>query len=198
MGRMKEHAMDLAREWYHDKRALKDRLKGESAETQAWTLRELGFVKNYFDSDGYALHEPIKEPKLSDKAFIGGEGIPRTLYKLCRQCLWDFNSVLGMSFSLRDDEYRLRSETCPKLEFSIQDYEDSRPVSELERCSCGNWLWDRAGHDILLEQVASGEMSVEVATAWINRNLSLELDTRSYNADFINHAIINWDARWLG
>jgi hypothetical protein len=196
MGKMKELAMDLANEWYHDKRALKERLKNETPRDQAWTLSQLGGVKNYFDSEGYALHEPIKEPTLSDKAFIGGEGIPRTLYKLCRQCLWDFNSVLGMSFSYRDNSYRLRSETCPELEFTIQDDEESCPVDELQRCSCGNWMWDRAGHDILLEEVARGEMSVAVATAWINRNLSWNLDTRAYNEDFINTAIINWETRW--
>lgn len=197
MGFMKELGTELAHEYYHDKKALKERLKNETVKDQAWLLSQLGAIKNYWNKDGYYLDKPQTELKLSDKAFIGGEGVPKTLYKICRQCLWDFNSLLGMSFGLKDGEYQLRSETCPELRITFQNNEDSCPLDELQRCSCGSWFWDRAGHDTLLEEVARGEMSVEVATAWINRNLSYELDTRSYNADFINHAIIDWETRWL-
>jgi hypothetical protein len=47
-----------------------------------------------------------------------------------------------------------------------------------------------------MDYVAKGEISPEVATAWINRNLSHNLDTRAYNRDFIESAIANWEQRW--
>ena len=196
MGFMKKLGTELAHEYYHDKKALKERLKNETVKEQAWLLSQLGAIKNYWDKDGYYLDKPQTKLKLSDKAFIGGEGIPRTLYKLCRQCLWDFNSLLGLRWTGSDGSGQLRSEICPALKITFQDNEESCPVDELQRCSCGNWLWDRAGHDILLEEVARGEMSVAVATAWINRSFSWNLDTRAYNEDFINTAIINWETRW--
>lgn len=196
MGAMKELATELALEYHNDKRALKERLKSQSLKDQAWMLSQLGATKNYWDSEGYALHKPKTVQELSDKAFIGGEGIPKFGYKICRQCLWDFNSLLGLSYQYSDGSYRLRSETLPDLVITFQDNDNSRPVDDLERCSCGNWMWDRAGHDLVVEAVARGDMSAEVATAWLNRNFSYELDTRAFNADFIDFAIRDWEARW--
>ena len=103
-----------------------------------------------------------------------------------------------MSFGKVGDDYRLKSETLPDLEFTIQDNSESCPTDEPQACACDNWMWDRVGHDSLLKVVARGWMTVDVATAWINRNLSYNLDTRAYNEDFIDSAVIEWESRWQG
>ena len=199
MGAMKELAMDLAVEYHTNKRALRQRLlETESLKDVAWHLSQLPATKNYWEADGTALAESKQESKLSNKVFIGGEGIPSRLYKICRECLWDFGSLLDMSYVHEDNGYRLKSNLLPELQFTIQDNEDSCPMDDAEQCACGNWMWDRIGHDSLLEVVARGWMTVDVATAWINRNYAHSLDTRAYNSDFISQTIIEWESRWQG
>jgi hypothetical protein len=198
MGKMKELAMDLAVEYHTNKRALRQRLlEADSNQDKAWYLSQMGATKNFWEADGTALAESKAESKLSDKVFIGGEGIPKTLYRICRQCLWDFGSFLDISYANDGGGYGLMSNLLPELTFTIQDNAESCPMDEPEQCSCGNWMWDRVGHDSLLKVVARGWMTVDVATAWINSNLSYNLDTRSYAEDYINTAIINWESRWL-
>lgn len=197
MGKMKELCMDLAVEYHNPLKVdLIARLQGATPRDQAWHLSQLGYIRNYWDKDGFSLLEPRSPLVMSDKVFIGGEGIPKNVYKICRQCLWEFNSVLHLSFAKVGDDYRLRSETLPELEFTIQDNSESCPTDEPQSCACDNWMWDRVGHDVLMKYVAKGDISPEIATSWINRNLSYNLDTRAYNEDFIDSAIIEWETRW--
>lgn len=197
MGAMKELGATLAVEYHTNPALLRERLMAQTFRDQAWYVSQLGAVKNYWDGDGAFLPESNQQAKLATKVFIGGEGVPKTFYRICTQCLRDFGPLLRVQHADENRGLIMKSDLLPELTLTIQDEEDSRPTDELERCSCGNWMWDRAGHDVVLEAVERGQMSAEVATAWLNRNFSYELDTRAYNEDFINSAIVDWETRWL-
>jgi hypothetical protein len=198
MGAIKNHAMDMAEIYFEfGQRELKDRLVNGTPDDLSRIFSTLPFVRTNMDRNGF-FTERSQPSELSDKVFIGGEGIEKNEIVFCRECLWEFQTFLGISYKSVDNNYQIVSKLLPHLSFTMQNDLDSCPVDEPDMCQCGNWMWDRMGHDVLLDHVANGDISPDVATAWINRNLSLNLDTRSYNVQFIGQAIRDWESRWQG
>lgn len=196
MGAIKNHAMEVASLYYEfGQKELKQRLRKGSIEEVKNIFYALPYARMNMDRNGFFIDR--REPaKLSQKVFIGGEGIEENELFFCKECLTDFNLFLGLSWKFDSGVEVLTNELLPHLTITFQNDLESCPVDEPEFCNCGNWLWDKVGHDILLEYVANGDISPEVATAWINRNLSHNLDTRAYNRDFIASAIREWESRW--
>ena len=195
MGAVKNHAMEMAALYYEEGQLeLFEKLLNLELDIVS-ALGTLPFVRMNMDKNCFFIDR--KEPsKLSQKVFIGGEGIEKNELVFCKECLLEFDSFLDLEKVSIDNRELYTSNTLTSLVFEVQNEADSCPVDEPANCLCGNWMWDRIGHDVLLDYVAGGEITADVATAWINRNLSWNLDTRAYNRDFIESAIARWEERW--
>lgn len=198
MGAMKNYLMDLGFAIHeNDLVAIHKELQDGDPQTFAWTLGQMSALRTMFDGEtGMFLGDP--EPELSDGFFIGGEGIDETEHAFCFDCWVHYMPSLAL---VRDPEMAwMRMTTTIRDDVWLWRYDpyESAPVTEIPRCNCGNWIWVKTGHDVLLDEVASGRMSPEIATAFINRSYSFEIDTRAFNRDEIDVTLANWDTRWQG
>jgi len=197
MGKMKEYLMDLGFAMAdEDKTEIHNQLRDGSPNTFRWTVRQMCALNASYDAETGMFLDPL-EPELADGYFIGGEGIETSEAGVCFDCWKDLRETMQlvkdpelqwmkMTTSLRDDVWLWRYNPWESL-----------PMLKIPRCGCGNWIWVKAGHDALFEQVAKRQMTPELATRFVNRSFSYELDTRSFNRGVIDNTIENWDTRWL-
>lgn len=173
---MKRYAENLSEQLSNaDYAELNKELRESSGQDRLWIIEQLFQVRKHWVDYLYSPSQPI----LSDTWLLGGEGMPETKTLICDECARTLISVMDLQFE--DSVSPLQTQLEPDNTVTLTRYDNfTGPLAdEPGKCLCGNWLWLRTNHAMVLELIEAGDMTSAIGTAYINRNLSYGFDSRS-------------------
>ena len=196
MGAMKAYLSEIGDTLHRqDHLALREEFNNSDAESKIWLIQQMCALRTGYDGET-GMFTLDHEPELSDGFFIGGEGIHDERHWICFDCFAEYRHALALRPVVKGNWLHLKSFAIEDLEIKRYNAWEHAPVASIPNCSCGNVIWVKTGHDVLFEQVAKKRIDPEVATAFMNRSFSHNLDTRAYGRDWIGEIGSEWEELW--